>query len=250
MKTERRSIAPFFLEGGKDGVLLIHGFTGSTAELQPMGKYFHELGYTVSAPLLAGHGVTPEEMMQTGWRDWWRSALDGYEQLRAYGCERIYVAGLSMGGVLALRIAREKQVTGVVTMASPMRFKNKKARFAWFMHYFVPYQYRSETKREHIEERIVPYDRTPVKSVASLRRLIHNVRARLHQIRVPALVIQGGEDETIYPDDAHIILAGLGSQDKRLLWYPNSTHIIVLDHDRKQMFAEIAQFFARIGRQQ
>lgn len=246
MKMERRSPAPFFYEGGKQGLLLIHGFTGTTAEFGPMGKYFRDLGYTVHAPLLAGHGTTPEEMTQTGWRDWWQSAVEGYERLKSFGCDKIYVAGLSMGGVLALRMARELTVDGVISMAAPMTFKNKKAHIAWLIYPFVPYQIRSETKEPHIEEAILPYDRTPVKCVASLRRLINDVRGRLEHITTPALVIQGGEDETIYPEDAEIIMAGLGSTDKQLIWYPRSSHIIVLDHDREKMFAEIAAFIERL----
>ncbi len=247
MKTVQRNPSPFFREGSKKGLLLIHGFTGTTAELRPMGQYFHEQGYTVCAPLLRGHGTTPEDMMKTGWRDWWRSVEEGYKRLQDYGCEQIYVAGLSMGGLLALRVAREKKVVGVVTMASPMRFKNKRAHIAWLIYPFVRYQFRSDTKRAHIEEAILPYDRTPIKCVASLRRLVNDVRRGLHRIKVPALIIQGGEDETIYPEDAEIIVAGLGSTDKRLIWYPDSTHIIVLDHDRKQMFEEIEQFYSRLA---
>lgn len=245
MKIERRSPSPFFYEGDQRGLLLIHGFTGSTAEMRPMGKYFHDLGFTVHAPLLAGHGTSPDEMTQTGWKDWWQSAAEGYERLRSFGCDKIYVAGLSMGGVLALRMAREKQVNGVISMAAPMRFKNKKAHVAWLLYPFVPYQIRNDVKEPHIEEAILPYDRTPVKCVASLRRLIIEVRSRLHKIKTPALVIQGGQDETIYPEDAQIIMDGLGSTDKELKWYPHSSHIIVLDHDREQMFVEILAFIDR-----
>lgn len=246
MRTEHRSAAPFFYEGGKQGLLLIHGFTGSTAEMKPMGTYFQEQGFTVCAPLLAGHGTNPEDMLQTGWKDWWKSAVDGYKKLHNYGCEQIFVAGLSMGGVLALRMAREFSVAGVIAMAAPMSFKNWKAHFAWMLHPFVPYQIRSETKEPHIEEAILPYDRTPVKCVASLRRLINEVRGRLNEVIIPTLVIQGGKDETIYPTDANIILERLGSEDKRLIWYPNASHIIVLDHDREQMFAEILEFIKRL----
>lgn len=243
---ERRRPKPLFYEGDERGVLLIHGFTGSTAEFIPMAEYFHNLGYTVSVPLLAGHGTTPEDMAKTTWRDWWNSVIEGYDKLIQFGCKAIYVAGLSMGGVLALRIAREKPVKGVVSMAAPMRFKNKKAHIAWLVHPFVPYQIRGEKKKPHIEERILPYDRTPVRSVAQLHRLIYEVRRKLHRITVPTLIIQGGQDETIYPDDAHIIYEGLGTIDKHLIWYPNSSHIIILDDDHEDVFAQVAAFFARL----
>lgn len=247
MKTVRRNPEPFLFEGDERGLLLIHGFTGSTAEFGPMGKYFHSLGYTVHAPLLAGHGTTPEEMARTGWQDWWQSVVEGYERLRKYGCKKLFAAGLSMGGVLALRVARELGVDGVISMSAPMRFRNKKAYFAHLLYPFIPYQVRSEQKAPHIEEAIFPYDRTPVKCVASLKQLMRDVRFKLSDIVTPALIIQGGEDETIYPEDAYIIFNGLGSSFKEIKWYPRSSHIIVLDHDREQMFKDIADFLDRIA---
>jgi carboxylesterase len=207
-----------------------------------MGNYFKKKGLTVYAPLLAGHGTTPEEMENTTWHDWWQSAVEGYERLKEYGCTEIYVAGLSMGGVLALRMAREKQVNGVISMSAPMRFRNKKAYFAWLLYRFSRYSMREETKAPHIEEMIVPYDRTPVKCVASLHQLIRDVRGQLSRITVPTLICQGGEDETVYPEDAYIIQAGIRSSDKELQWYPESSHIIVLDHEREKMFADIDAF--------
>lgn len=54
----RNDPAPFILTGGDDGILLIHGFTGSPAEMRPLGCYLHERGLTVSAPLLPDHGTT------------------------------------------------------------------------------------------------------------------------------------------------------------------------------------------------
>ena len=61
---------PFFLPGGRHGVLLIHGFTGLPAELRLLGAYLNERGFTVLAIRLAGHGTTVEDLSRMEHEDW------------------------------------------------------------------------------------------------------------------------------------------------------------------------------------
>ena len=68
--------APFQLTGARDdAVLMLHGWTGSPAHLRPLAAQLNASGYAVSAPLLAGHGTAIDDMVDTGWRDWMKSAL-------------------------------------------------------------------------------------------------------------------------------------------------------------------------------
>jgi len=67
----------FFWQAGKMGALLIHGFTATTAEVRLLGEYLHARGYTISAPLLPGHGTSPAEMNRCKWQDWTRAVSDG-----------------------------------------------------------------------------------------------------------------------------------------------------------------------------
>ena len=97
---------PFFLPGGSTGVLLVHGFTGLPAELSMMGEYLQQRGCTVLGVRLAGHGTTVEDMSRMTAEDWLDSVRDGYAMLRG-SCERIVVAGHSMGGLLALLLAAD-----------------------------------------------------------------------------------------------------------------------------------------------
>jgi len=97
--------APFSLEGDRpDAVLLLHGWTGSPAHLRVLGTELNEAGFPVHAPLLAGHGTSLDDMTQTGWRDWMRSAVEG--ALLVSNTGRLHLVGLSMGGLMALLMAR------------------------------------------------------------------------------------------------------------------------------------------------
>ena len=98
-----------------DAFLLLHGWTGSPAHFRPAARFLHERGYAVSVPRLAGHGTSVHDMADTGWRDWVRSALDGFYGLAA-GYARVHVAGLSMGGVISLLLAATCDVASVTTI--------------------------------------------------------------------------------------------------------------------------------------
>src|SRR3954469_3996593 len=105
---------PFSASGGPDAVLVVHGFTGNPQSMRPLAEAFAAVGYTVSLPLLPGHGTTVEDMIPTRWRDWSESAEGAYQELAAR-TRTVVVAGLSMGGTLAVWLAtRHPEIAGLV----------------------------------------------------------------------------------------------------------------------------------------
>jgi carboxylesterase len=246
MNVKLRSPEPFFYRGGKMGILLIHGFTGTPSELRPMGEYFRDQGYTVHAPLLPGHGTSPEDMEQTGWHDWWQGVLDAYDRMRAENLDHLFVAGLSMGGALALMLAAEKPVDGVIPMCAPVWIRDRRAMLVDFVRFFYRYKPRSVHRDPEIEAHLVPYDRTPLKCVGELNRLIRHLKKLLPEVKVPALVIQAAKDELILEKSAEYIFEHIGSEEKRLSWYENSTHIITVDKERKKLFREVDEFIRTV----
>ncbi|WP_018132104.1 alpha/beta hydrolase [Effusibacillus pohliae] len=231
----------FDLPGGKTGVLLIHGFTGTPSELRLLGEFLAEKGFAVKAPLLAGHGTTPEQMMKTGMRDWIKSAGDAYFDLKRR-CEEVFVAGLSMGGALALHLAARLPVNGVVPMCAPIFLADRRAKFSRFVAPFVKFHHHKTPHPEHIAPYMAGYTKTPVRCVPELLKLIRMVRRELREVKVPALIMQAEQDLTVLPKSADYIYKHIGSRKKQLKWYPNSGHILTVDRDREQVFADLASF--------
>jgi carboxylesterase len=158
----------------------------------------------------------------------------------------MFAAGLSMGGALVLNLARQYPVDGVIAMCAPIYLRDKRVHAVNLIRWVMPYQIRRGTKPAHIEEHLVPYDRTPLKCVSSLQRLIRHVRSHLHEIRVPALVVQAELDETVEPRSAHYIYEKIGSDVKHLKWYNKSSHIITLDRERERLFADVDAFIREV----
>ena len=83
---------PFFLDGGPIGALLVHGFTGAPTEMRPIGERLASHGWTVSGPLLPGHGTRVEEMNACSYVDWIEHVTGAYEELAAR-CDDCRVPG-------------------------------------------------------------------------------------------------------------------------------------------------------------
>src|SRR5699024_9742532 len=116
---------PFFFESGEKAVLLLHGFTGNSSDVRQLGRYLQKRGITSYAPHYEGHAEPPENILKSSPYVWWAQVLDAYDFLRDRGYDNIFVAGISLGGVFALRLAIEREVLGVSTICSPMYMKDR-----------------------------------------------------------------------------------------------------------------------------
>ena len=238
---------PFLFEGGPTGCLLVHGFSGSPPEMRPMGEYLAAKGLTVMGVRLAGHGTTPEDMARTGWRDWVASAEAGLRELEGR-CEQVFVAGLSMGGLITLHLAAHYPLAGIVPMSAPAYIADWRFRFFPLVQHFVRWvvpNIESDLTDPEAENRCFSYDRLPTRCVASLGELLSLVRSELSQLKVPTLVMQGEKDHHIPSDSAHIIFERLGTEEKEIVWWPNSGHCITVDSEREAVWARAYEFIAK-----
>ena len=116
---QRDCCKPFFHEGSDKGILLIHGFTGSVSHMRPLGDALADRGYTVMGINLPGHATTEADMAKSDWRQWLDAARTALVKLKK-SCLSVTVAGLSMGGVIALILAEEGLADACVSISAPM----------------------------------------------------------------------------------------------------------------------------------
>lgn len=233
---------PFFLQGGARGVLLVHGFTGTPAEMRLLGDHLHGCGYTVLGVRLTGHGTTVEELAQTGWQQWYNCVEDGYHLLRGI-CESVQVVGLSLGGLLSLRLAAEQPVDKVVALSAPIFLHDKRIARLPLYRIFRSYAPKKRRRYAGIEERyLVHYDHTPLSSLSSLLELIKQAEAFLRRVSAPALLVQSRREHTVRPESAEYIYERLASSDKTILWLEKSGHIVTLDTERETVYAAVTRF--------
>ena len=256
MNTIIPTAEPFLLvgEANKPACLLVHGFTGTPKEMLWMGEFLHGQGYTCLGIRLAGHATHPEDMILSTRADWIASVEDGYHTLCGL-TDKIFMIGLSMGGVLSLLLAAHLDVMGVVAMSTPYRMPSDYP--VWLMRlfsYFMPFHrkgsgepgsgwFDSSAYREHIS-----YPRNPVRSAAELKLLILEMRKSLPEVHVPVLLMHSRDDRYVLPDNMEHIHSELtGATDKTKLYIRGSGHVLPRDAARQDVFQRTLEFIQRVG---
>ena len=234
----------FLLKGGSSGVLLIHGFTGLPAELFLLGQFLNRAGFTVHCHRLAGHGTNENDLMRTTKDDWFNSVLDGFFILRGV-CDQIFVVGHSMGGLLTLKLASERNVAKIITLAAPIFIDDGLGLKNLPPKEFCGNACIIQPRKKLLD---VPqaandvYKKTPLISVHELVDLIDDVKNLLPNTKTPILIMHGEEDHTAQPRSARYIMDNVGSPVKKVITVPNSGHLLPLDENREFVFEEILDF--------
>jgi len=248
--------SPIHIPGEGSAVLVLHGFTGTPYEVAPLARALGNAGYAVSAPLLAGHGATAAALTQTRWQDWLASAEAALDGLRsACGGAPVAIAGFSMGGLLALRLARRYPgaVSALVLMSVPLRLPDWQAgvlrafrRLPSFVrtHRLATVRKRdgSDVTDERVRDENPALVELPLAGLAELVDLGETVRRDLPFIQAPALVAHGERDRTI-PQTASFELAGsLASATVERLWLARSGHLVAADVEHVQLEEAVVRF--------
>ncbi|MBR3109150.1 MAG: alpha/beta fold hydrolase [Clostridia bacterium] len=237
---------PFDFPEGEHGVLLIHGFTGSPSHMRLIGEGLRENGFAVRGILLPGHGESPEAMARASWQDWFQAAREAAAEMRAK--YRFFsVAGLSMGGCLALMLAEQMDADACAAIAAPMktmsRFRSL-ASVAALVHPIVHKQ-ADGSRKSLIADYDIGYDSYPLSSVAHLSTIMHRARRDLSLIRCPVLVIQSHGDKTVTPDSPDIILNGVSSGNKAQLWLDDAPHVCTISPEYPKIVSAITEFLRK-----
>ncbi|KON67016.1 carboxylesterase [Peribacillus butanolivorans] len=233
---------PFTFEGGKRAVLLLHGFTGNSADVRMLGRYLEKQGYTCHAPHYKGHGVPPEELVKTGPADWWKDVMMAYDFLKRKGHEEIAVAGLSLGGVFSLKLGYTVPIKGIVSMCAPMYIKSEEMMYKGVLEYAREFKKYEGKTQEQIEQEMDRFADKPMNTLKALQELITDVREHVDHIYTPTFVVQGRHDDVINPKSADIIYEAIESPVKQIKWYEESGHVITLDKERNQLHEDVFEF--------
>ncbi len=247
---------PFFLLGeGKNartGCLLIHGFTGTPKEMRWMGEHLNGQGFSALGVRLNGHATQPQDMIRSRYQDWTASVEDGYNLLRD-STDRIFLIGLSMGGILSLLMSTRLKVAGVFAMSTPYRLPDDpRLRFIKQISWFIKLMPKDNQapgadwfdKESFLEHRSYPMN--PVRSIAELSLLMAEMRAALPSVEVPVFLVHSKNDNYVIKDSMQWIYDKLGTTDKQMLWVEGSGHVIPREPVREQVFKEATDFIVRV----
>lgn len=200
--------------------------------MRPLGEALAAAGIRAVGPVLPGHDRSAEELAAFSEADWLGSVRGALGSLHAEH-ERVFVVGLSLGGLLTLALAEEAEVHGLVVIGTPLRLRRVIRWLVPVAKHVTPYLKKSTGSdiRDPVARRRHPSH--PVMPLASVHQLIHlqrRVETGLARIRAPILVAHGRHDSTADPADARRIYERVSSEQRELLLLPDSGHVVPVDH--------------------
>jgi carboxylesterase len=238
--------AGFVVGNGAVAVLLIHGLTGTPAELRRVAQGLAKRGCTVFVPTLAGHCGDNADLRATRWSDWYASAQRAFAGIRAL-YPQVFVGGLSMGSLLSMVLAAQNpgQVAGLLLYSTTLRYDG------WNMTPFVeksPFGIKNPRLRTIIEKQMLAGESGNAGllsmsgvSVRELHRLIAKVKQCLPGMRTPALVLHSKEDDITSTWNADYIERRSGGPVTKIL-LDNCYHMITVDLEYPRVIAHSADF--------
>lgn len=262
----------YLLPGNRVGVLLIHGLTGTPTEMRGVARELNRAGFTVCGMQLAGHCGDVDDLIATGWRDWYQSVVDAAQKLREQ-VDYLYIGGLSMGAVLALKYAADfpQQVQGVLVYGATFRYDGwsipAMSQFLapWFLplagflrigrrrmfNEEPPYGIRNEQLRQRIAQSMLGGDSgaaglpgNPWPSLSEMTHLSRNVRRSLHKITAPCLILHAEEDDIAHRRNGELVRDNVSGPAEMVL-LKNSYHMITIDNDRRELIARSVDFIRK-----
>ncbi|MBY0356491.1 MAG: alpha/beta fold hydrolase [Candidatus Obscuribacterales bacterium] len=269
----------------RTGVVLIHGLTGTPTEMKPLEKYLRKLGFDVENVLLAGHGAGHDEMLDSNWKQWLESARQALHKIQARN-EQAVVCGLSMGGIIAARLATEEANIAGVMMLSPTLSYDGSIMFNKTFDTIIRSRLLQRTMRNIIEcipavgrkifwEETPPYgisdvriQRQITRSIEAARQggsnefgvfrtyygsfvqmwsLIDDTRQRLAQISCPTVLVHSLDDTLASIDNATETYALVGSKNKTLAFLTGCDHVMTLDLQKQKVMKMLGNFVQSIA---
>jgi carboxylesterase len=225
--------------------LLLHGFTGTPFEMRYLGEKLAARGVRAMGPRLAGHAATTHELAATSYRDWIAGADSALAELKREA-DKVAVVGLSLGGLIALDLARRNpDLAALVCLSVPLWLPRATVvgiRAASILLKRVPKIGGSDIRDGQTKETFPTYPEFPLLPLRSLLDLQAFIRPRVPAVKQPALVMHADHDHVAPPACARELYERLGTRDKRLVRLPESYHIITVDVEKDLVAREVGDF--------
>ena len=236
-------LAPFTAGRGETGILLLHGFTGTPADMRDLALCLADAGFRVANVRLAGHAAGEEALAATRWPDWWESVLTAYLSLRSE-CRRVLVCGLSIGGTLALKLCAQYPVAGAMMLATPLFLNGALLPLVPLLSLVVRFRPHGPPSVLDPEARALQPDvgRTPLSSLASSCALMRHVNDLLPQVTCPLLLVYSRCDHVVPFANMNHIATRVGSRNVRTHVLTRSDHVITVDYDREEVRKRVLEF--------
>ncbi|WP_323704869.1 alpha/beta hydrolase [Mammaliicoccus sp. Dog046] len=226
-----------YLKGGNEAVLLLHSFTGTIRDVKDLAEILHKVGFTCYVPAYKGHGLSIESFLAYDVRDWWAQVEAAYQFLIDEGYEVINVLGVSLGGLMSLKLSETHKINKCIAMSTPQErygedIKSRLKRYGKKMNEIQGLnQEESERQLALIED----YDQGAKLFTAFIVEIMNDLK----EIKNPISIMYGGQDQQLYKESAEYIYNNVATEDKTLKEYKNASHLMTRSEDHEKIEQDI-----------
>lgn len=240
---------PFSVGTGSVGCLLVHGFTSTAYDVRACADFLAARGIATEGVLLAGHGTTPADLAKTRLPDWLDSVRDATARLRSRA-SHIFALGISLGGNFLVSLQQELQFDGLILVGMPLHMRHARSyRMLYYAYRALGKQYQRKWYQWSLDpniRRVRPnYRKIPIACLRDAMLAIELSHQALPAVRCPVLIIQSTTDHALDEASMTELRARLGSSAVDVRWIPDRYHVVLIDHGKEEVFADIERFIAR-----
>jgi carboxylesterase len=238
---------PFSAAGGPHGALVLHGFTGCPQSMRGLAQAFADAGFAVELPRLPGHGTSLEDMLTTGWEDWSGTAEASYQDL-AGRCDKVVVAGLSMGGMLTVWLAsRHPEIAGIVAINAVVdppapSFIEMMRGILESGTAIMPAVGDDIADPDSTE---LAYDGMPIAPLLTMVDAEQELFENLGNIACPVLIMTSPQDHVVPPGSSDVLAERVSGPVERVT-LARSYHVATLDYDKDEIEARAVDFAVKV----
>lgn len=237
---------------GNEAVLLFHAYSGTPNDVRMLARLLERNGYAVYAPVFSGHGTNnPEDILSSSPNHWRKEAEEAFQFLKNEGFEKIYVFGLSMGGIFATYLMEKNDpalVAGGVFSSPiyPLEHSNVPSSFVMYAKFLLEKQNIEQTV---LEKRLTAIEKEVVQQVNEIKEVTEMISSKLNKIQQPFFIAQAGLDEMIPAKDILKSVTQLVAENKRVTfqWYEKSSHVLTVGKQKKEFEEDVLAFIQREG---
>lgn len=230
---------PFYYKGNNIGILVSHGFVGTPQSMEFLGESLANYGFTVYGIRLSGHGTHYRDLENVNYHNWMDDFERGYQLLKN-NCKHIFVVGQSMGGTLTLDLASKFDDLKGIMLINPAMFIPSFNKFMKCDEATLLEEGSPDIKANNVKE--ITYDKTPLRAIQQLLKLLDVVRNKLSNVSCPTLSFQSIEDHVVPAENTDFILQKINAKVKRKIVLKDSYHVASMDNEKELIVNECVHF--------
>ena len=244
-------------------VVLVHGYAEHAGRYAEMAARLNTAGYDVWAIDHYGHGQSAGKRADVDDFTLYPRDLHLFVQnivIASTGELPVFLYGHSMGGSISLLYSLEHQsdLKGMILSGPMVRpggvstpFERKIAHILRKIVPTLPFRPLSADLLSHDVDEVQAYKDDPLNYTGKLKIRLGDEylrmegmlsEAALHTISLPVLLLHGGGDEVVPPENSEIVYEHISSEDKNRKVYPGLYHEIHKEPERGEVFSTLIEW--------